>query len=129
MRAIPDFRLKRFFNEGPATTARANLSPSFAEPLPTPRAGLSRAPRRARAAGCGSCALAIAGALEELPGVEEARTDFARATMAVVFDRARVDLETISRISALRKLYASRPGRSRWCSLQRCGRLTALSHS
>ncbi len=33
MRAIPDFRLKRFFNEGPATTARANLSPSFAEPL------------------------------------------------------------------------------------------------
>ncbi len=34
MRAIPDFRLKRFFNEGPATAARANLSPSFAEPLP-----------------------------------------------------------------------------------------------
>ena len=33
MSAIPDLRLKRFFNEGPATAARANLSPSFAEPL------------------------------------------------------------------------------------------------
>ncbi|MDP9368878.1 MAG: aminotransferase class I/II-fold pyridoxal phosphate-dependent enzyme [Chloroflexota bacterium] len=35
MRTIPDFELKRFFNEGSASTARANLSPSFAEPLST----------------------------------------------------------------------------------------------
>lgn len=32
MRAIPDFSLKRFFNGPAAATARANLSPSFAEP-------------------------------------------------------------------------------------------------
>ncbi len=49
---------------------------------------------------CGSCALAIDGALEDLPGVEEARTDFARATTEVAFDRARVDLEAI--IAAIR---------------------------
>lgn len=35
MRAMPDFALKRFFNQPAATTARANLSPSFAEPLGT----------------------------------------------------------------------------------------------
>ncbi|HEV2107844.1 MAG TPA: aminotransferase class I/II-fold pyridoxal phosphate-dependent enzyme, partial [Thermomicrobiales bacterium] len=35
MRTIPDFALKRFFNDGAASTARANLSPSFAEPLST----------------------------------------------------------------------------------------------
>jgi len=35
MRAMPDFQLKRFFNQPLATTARANLSPSFAEPLGT----------------------------------------------------------------------------------------------
>ncbi len=35
MRTIPDFALKRFFNDGLASTARANLSPSFAEPLST----------------------------------------------------------------------------------------------
>ncbi len=34
MSAIGDFELKRFFSEGAATAARANLSPSFAEPLP-----------------------------------------------------------------------------------------------
>ncbi len=34
MSTIGDFPLKRFFSEGPATAARANLSPSFAEPLP-----------------------------------------------------------------------------------------------
>ncbi len=34
MSAIGDFPLKRFFSEGPAAAARANLSPSFAEPLP-----------------------------------------------------------------------------------------------
>ncbi len=35
MRAMPDFALKHFFNQPAATTARANLSPSFAEPLGT----------------------------------------------------------------------------------------------
>ncbi len=35
MRTIRDFELKRFFNDGPASGARANLSPSFAEPLST----------------------------------------------------------------------------------------------
>ncbi len=36
MRAMPTFHLKRFFNQAAAQTARANLSPSFAEPLRTP---------------------------------------------------------------------------------------------
>lgn len=35
MRAMPDFHLKRFFNQPAAAAARANLSPSFAEPLCT----------------------------------------------------------------------------------------------
>lgn len=35
MRAMPEFHLKGFFNQEAATTARANLSPSFAEPLQT----------------------------------------------------------------------------------------------
>ena len=35
MRAMPEFQLKRFFNQAAAATARANLSPSFAEPLRT----------------------------------------------------------------------------------------------
>ncbi len=35
MRTIPDFALKRFFNDRAASAARANLSPSFAEPLST----------------------------------------------------------------------------------------------
>ncbi len=35
MRTMPEFSLKRFFNQAAAATARANLSPSFAEPLGT----------------------------------------------------------------------------------------------
>lgn len=35
MPGMPDFALKRFFNQPAAATARANLSPSFAEPLGT----------------------------------------------------------------------------------------------
>jgi len=35
MRAMPDFALKRFFNQPAAATSRVNLSPSFAEPLGT----------------------------------------------------------------------------------------------
>lgn len=41
---------------------------------------------------CSSCAMAIDLALEELPGVAEARTSYARATTEVVFDPQRVDL-------------------------------------
>lgn len=44
---------------------------------------------------CGSCAMAIDMELEELPGVAEARTNFARATTEVVFDPARVSLGAI----------------------------------
>jgi len=43
----------------------------------------------------GACAMAIDMELEELPGVAEARTSFARATVDVVFDAARVDVDTI----------------------------------
>ena len=35
MRTIHDFELKRFFNDASSSMARANLSPSFAEPLST----------------------------------------------------------------------------------------------
>ncbi len=35
MRTMPEFSLKRFFNQEAAATVRANLSPSFAEPLGT----------------------------------------------------------------------------------------------
>lgn len=35
MRTIHNFELKRFFNDASASMARANLSPSFAEPLST----------------------------------------------------------------------------------------------
>ncbi len=35
IRAMPDFTLKRFFSQPAAATARANLSPSFAEPRGT----------------------------------------------------------------------------------------------
>jgi hypothetical protein len=35
MRTIRDFELKRFFNDEAASAARANISPSFAEPLST----------------------------------------------------------------------------------------------
>lgn len=35
MRIMPEFQLKRFFNQEAAASARANLSPSFVEPLQT----------------------------------------------------------------------------------------------
>lgn len=50
---------------------------------------------------CSSCALAIDMELEDVPGVEEALTTFARATTEVAFDPARVDLSTI--IATVRK--------------------------
>ncbi len=57
---------------------------------------------------CSSCAMAIDMELEELPGVTEARTSYARATTEVVFDRARVGLDAI--IAAIRQAgYTARP--------------------
>ena len=50
---------------------------------------------------CASCAMAIDMELEDLPGVEEARTSFARATTEVAFDPARVGQEAI--LAAVRK--------------------------
>ena len=46
---------------------------------------------------CISCAMAIDMDLEELPGVKEAKTSFARSTTEVVFDPAEVAIETIVR--------------------------------
>ena len=51
---------------------------------------------------CASCAMAIDFELEDLPGVTEARTSYARATTEVTFDPARVDLEAI--VAAIREV-------------------------
>lgn len=57
---------------------------------------------------CGSCALNIDEALEELDGVEKASTSFARGRSKVVFDEREVDLETIA--AAIAELgYEARP--------------------
>lgn len=57
---------------------------------------------------CGSCAMAIDMDLEELPGVEEAKTNFARALTEVAFDPTRVDLRTI--VSTIRQAgYTAQP--------------------
>lgn len=50
---------------------------------------------------CSSCAMAIDMDLEDVPGVVEARTNFARGTTEVVFDPAQVDQEMI--IAAIRE--------------------------
>ncbi len=57
---------------------------------------------------CGACAMAIDMEREEVPGVVEARTSFARATVAVVFDAARVDV-TMLIATIERSGYAARP--------------------
>ena len=44
---------------------------------------------------CASGAMAIDLDLEELPGVAEACTSFARATTEVAFDPARIDIDAI----------------------------------
>ena len=44
---------------------------------------------------CAACAMAIDMELEELAGVAEARTSFARATTEVVFDPSRVGLDAV----------------------------------
>jgi copper chaperone CopZ len=46
---------------------------------------------------CTSCAMSIDMDLEDLAGVSEAKTSFARSTTEVVFDPTRVDVETIVR--------------------------------
>ena len=50
---------------------------------------------------CTSCAMAIDLELEDLPGVAEARTSYARGTTQVVFDPARVGLDAI--VAAIRE--------------------------
>jgi copper chaperone CopZ len=57
---------------------------------------------------CASCAMAIDMELEDLPGVEEARTSFARATTEVAFDPSRVRPDAV--IAAIRDAgYTARP--------------------
>lgn len=51
---------------------------------------------------CASCAMAVDLALEDLQGVAEARTSYARAATEVVFDPSRVDLDAI--IAAIREV-------------------------
>lgn len=50
---------------------------------------------------CAACAMAIDLALEDLPGVAEARTSYARGATAVTFDPARVGTDAI--IAAIRE--------------------------
>lgn len=57
---------------------------------------------------CVACAAAIDLDLEDVPGVAEARTSFARAETAVAYDPARVSLETLIATIA-RSGYAARP--------------------
>jgi copper chaperone CopZ len=44
---------------------------------------------------CASCALLIDEELEELPGVEESHTSYAKQETTVVFDTDRVELPTL----------------------------------
>lgn len=44
---------------------------------------------------CASCAMAIDMDLEDIPGVQQARTSYARATTEVIFDPTRASLEAI----------------------------------
>ena len=57
---------------------------------------------------CPSCATAIDLDLEDLPGVVEASTSFARGTTVVAFDPAQVDLATL--VAAVREAgYTAEP--------------------
>lgn len=70
--------------------------------------GTTRRTLRIAGMHCASCAMAIDLDLEELPGVAEARTSYARATTEVAFDPARVGLDGI--IAAIREAgYAAEP--------------------
>ncbi len=44
---------------------------------------------------CTGCAMTLDGALEEIEGVKEANTSFARSQVEVTFDPARVSVEQI----------------------------------
>lgn len=44
---------------------------------------------------CGSCAMSIDDALEELEGVAEAKTSYRKQTTKVVFDETRIELSQI----------------------------------
>ena len=44
---------------------------------------------------CTSCAMNIDGALEDLPGVQEANTSYARSKLEISFDPAQVSLTQI----------------------------------
>ncbi len=46
---------------------------------------------------CGSCAMEIDDGLEELEGVEEAKTSYRKQLTEVTFDESRVDLGRIRR--------------------------------
>jgi copper chaperone CopZ len=50
---------------------------------------------------CASCAMSIDGELEELPGVQEATTSFARGRTRVTYDPAAVTEEKI--VAAIRE--------------------------
>ena len=50
---------------------------------------------------CTMCSMNIDGALEDLPGVKEANTSFARARTEVVYDPAAVSVDTL--IAAIRE--------------------------
>ena len=57
---------------------------------------------------CASCAMAIDLALEDLAGVAEARTSYARGTTEVAFEARRVDLAAL--VAAIREAgYAAVP--------------------
>ncbi len=51
---------------------------------------------------CGSCAMNIDEELEELGGVEEAKTSYRKQSTEVVFDETRINLEVIQ--NAIRRL-------------------------
>ncbi len=57
--------------------------------------GTTRRTLRIAGMHCASCAMAIDLELEELPGVAETRTSFARATTEVAYDPSRVSLDAV----------------------------------
>ena len=49
---------------------------------------------------CGSCALSVDDALEELDGVRKSSTSFARGQTKLEYDETRVDLDTLRSVIA-----------------------------
>ena len=56
---------------------------------------MTRQTLRIKGMHCTGCAMTIDMDLEDLPGVQEATTNFAKATTQVVFDPAKVGLDRI----------------------------------